>query len=333
MNRTKIDWADIVWNPVTGCTKVSEGCRNCYAERMSKRLGGRCGYPKDEPFKVTLRPDKLDEPFKWKKPQRIFVNSMSDLFHDDVPDEYIFKVLQTMANAQWINGHKFIILTKRPERMKGIIMVIKDDLEEQAKPEKLPNGMMRHQMTFSFPLQNIWLGVSVEDQSTANERIPLLLETPAAVRFISAEPLLGAINLTNLDQGWRTNALTGEQSDMGRPWCDTRKLDWVIVGGESGPCARPMHPDWARSLRDQCEAVDVPFFFKQFGEWSPVGEIKQTELSNGIRSGLYRYVDINGRIASHSMMSDCLVQRVGKKIAGRELDGRTWDEVPEVKSL
>ena len=270
MAETRIEWADTVWNPVTGCNKVSAGCANCYAERMSKRLAGRYGYPKDEPFRVTLHPEKLDEPLKWKKPRRIFVNSMSDLFHEDVPDRFIIKVFETMANAQWFNGHTFMVLTKRPERMKRIVEAIKDDLDEQAELEKLPNGMTRRKMTFHFPLQNIWLGVSVENQAAADERIPLLLQTSAAVRFISAEPLLGPVSLSQwlLSPGWvptYNNPDNYNCEESAEP--TNENIQWVITGGESGPGARPVHPDWVRSLRDQCQAAEVPFFFKHWGEW------------------------------------------------------------------
>lgn len=409
MSKSKIEWTDAVWNPVSGCTKVSEGCAHCYAERMSKRLAGRCGYPKDNPFRVTLHPDKLEDPLKWKKPRRIFVNSMSDLFHEDVSDEFIFQVFNTMANAAWICGHTFMVLTKRPERMKRILEAIKDDLEEQAMPKKLPNGMTQQKMTFPFPLRNIWLGVSVENQAAADERIPLLLQTPAAVRFISAEPLLGPLDL----RPWITRYYHGGKpkmkeesyllppSETGKPTLlqysrqidpngvqqedrvylttdystarlyamgypnggtyraipdlpleddpdclekglsfqtpqarivsmNTPILNWVITGGESGPGARPMHPDWVRSLRNQCLAASVPFFFKQWGEWLKAGECgNEADDTRCYHVDNIKRINHNGGMGYHGAGA-IYVQRIGKKYAGRELDGQTWDEIPEI---
>lgn len=278
MGDTKISWADKVWNPVTGCTKVSEGCRNCYAERMSKRLAGRAGYPEDG-FKVTLHADKLGEPLRWKKPTRIFVCSMGDLFHKDVPDEFIAKVLDIIEKAP---QHIFMVLTKRPERAEAFLNWCK---------VLWANSPIR---PASCPPSNLWLGTSVEDQKTADERIPLLLQTPAAKRFVSYEPALGPVDLTRLPAaGAYVCALRGA-----RPAYPS--LDWVIMGGESGPGARPMHPDWARSTRDQCQAAGVPFFFKQWGEWAPVWE------KDGASVG----------------------RRVGKKAAGCLLDGKEHKERP-----
>jgi len=223
MSKTKIEWTDVVWNPVTGCTKVSEGCQNCYAERMAKRLAGRCGYPEEDPFRVTLHPDRLNEPLKWKKPRRVFVCSMGDLFHEDVPLEFIGKVL---CLARSLPEHTFIFLTKRPIRMRSALLAW--DMTGKT------NGI---------PSSHLWFGVTCENQKAADERIPILLDTPAAVRFISIEPMLEEIDL-----------------NVALPL-----LDWVIVGGESGPKARPMDPDWVREIRDRCLSAKVPFFFKQWG--------------------------------------------------------------------
>jgi protein gp37 len=308
MSKTKIEWTDAVWNPVTGCTKVSEGCKNCYAERMSKRLAGRCGYPKDNPFKVTLHPEKLDEPLKWKKPRKIFVNSMSDLFHDDVPFEFIRAVWARMAT---IRQHTYMVLTKRPKRMLEFF-------EWMDKQDWRVETLRDH----------IWLGVSAENQATADERIPFLLEAPVGVRFVSAEPLLGPINITNIDaekaghdEMYFINALTGKHTDMGRPCKYLNKLDWVIVGGESGPGARPMHPDWVRSMRDQCQAANVPFFFKQWGEWLP--NAHEYDCNPG---------GVNYK-QRHQLVEDVAMCRVGKKRSGRKIDGRTWDEFPEIGGI
>lgn len=264
MGKTSIEWTDEVWNPVTGCTKVSQGCKHCYAERMAHRLAGRNGYPAaPHQFDVTLHEDKLDEPLKWKKPRLVFVNSMSDLFHEKVPDAFIRRVWSVMARRDL---HTFQVLTKRPKRMLAWVSRL------------------------VFPMRrNIWLGVSVEDQATADERIPLLMQTPAAVRFLSIEPLLGPIGLSNLlymSEGhcprcgniWLGDAIMmcRECGNLEGITGDRRKIDWVIVGGESGPDYRPMQLDWARSLRDQCIAAGVPFFFKQ---------------GSGMRSGMNDVLD------------------------------------------
>ena len=278
-DHSKIEWTDSTWNPVTGCTRVSEGCRNCYAERVLPRTGQSFD-------KVVCHPDRLNVPLHWKKPRRIFVNSLSDLFHEDVPDEFIAKIFLTMLSAK---QHTFQILTKRPRRMLDLL-------------EK-PSSAFPLAMMVGDTLPNVWLGVSCEDQRTADERIPLLLQTPAAVRFISAEPLLGPIDLSHIG---------GKSAVAYRMVAkEPRRLNWVIVGGESGPGARPMHPDWARSLRDQCQAAGVPFFFKQWGEFSPTVKVVDTEK----------------HLSVDQFLKDGMV-KVGKKVAGRMLDGRTWDETP-----
>lgn len=275
---TSIEWADKVWNPVTGCTKVSEGCRNCYAERIAKRFWG------DREFgQVQCHPERLSEPGKWRKPQRIFVDSMSDLFHPDVPDEFIHEVFLNMIDNLL---HTFIVLTKRPERMAKYLK----NASKQA-------------------VQNIWLGVSVENQKAADERIPLLLQTPAAVRFVSVEPMLGEIDLGNfLCADYRHKLTLGNY------------LDWVICGGETGPGARPMQPDWVRSLRDQCQAANVPFFFKGWGEYLDI----DTAIERGFLSSYDRKYKPYARISGSAMP----FVRVSKKIAGRLLDGREWNLVP-----
>ena len=279
MNQTKIEWTDVTWNVVTGCSKVSAGCANCYAERMAKRLAGRCGYPKENPFAVTFHPDRLEMPMRLKKPSRIFVNSMGDLFHPEVKGEWLSQVFSAMANAHWIKGHTFSVLTKRPERMKSVIEEIGENLAEQRKGVKNPDGSTTHKVTFTFPLKGVELGVSVEDQKTADERIPILLKTPAAMRFVSYEPALGPVDFTSNTGG--TRWIGGQRgcagtipvgNDKGRfeyrhfhdDLCEP-SLDWVIMGGETGPKARPMNPEWARKVRDDCAAAGVPFFFKGSG--------------------------------------------------------------------
>lgn len=225
---TNIEWTNETWNPVHGCTKVSAGCLNCYAERMARRLAGRHGYPNiSHHFDVTLRPDRLEEPLRWRKPRMIFVCSMGDLFHEDVPFSFVERVWDTMIKA---NQHTFQVLTKRPDRM-------------QQFADRWP---------VDFVPPNIWLGVTAENQEMVDERVPILLDTPAAVRFVSVEPMLGQIDLfTKLITIQRVGA---------RDWVH---LNWVIVGAETGPAKRPMELDWARSVRNQCVAADVPFFFKK----------------------------------------------------------------------
>ncbi|OCB15110.1 DUF5131 family protein [Mycobacterium intracellulare] len=293
-DNTGIEWTDATWNPVTGCDKVSAGCDHCYAETIAHRFDGTRQFPNG--FRVTLRPERLGQPLRWRRPRRIFVNSMSDLFHDQVPDDYIAQVFAVMTVAR---QHTFQILTKRHARMRSLVGRGLLDLVDH---EAASMGFKVDR----WPLPNVWLGVSAENQQWADIRIPALLDTPAAVRFVSAEPLLGPIDLHT------------DPIEAGSPfWAG--HLDWVIVGGESGPGARPMHPDWARSLRDQCVAADIPFLFKQWGEWA---------------SGNHRDPTLDGQV-SIPYRPNCpdpyplgWVRRIGKKAAGRELDGRTWDEYP-----
>lgn len=239
MQRSSIEWTEATWNPVTGCTEVSPGCAHCYAKTFAERFRGVPGHPYENGFDLQLRPERLRQPLRWKKPRTIFVNSMSDLFHDEVPDEYIQQVFDVMESA---DHHRFQVLTKRSER-----------LAELAPSLPWP--------------ENVWMGVSVENQRFAR-RVDDLRQVPATVRFLSCEPLLGALDL------------------------DLTDIDWVIAGGESGPGARPMQPSWLRAVRDRCAETKVPFFFKQWGSH-----------------------DSNGR-------------RVGKKKAGRCLDGHFFDAIP-----
>jgi protein gp37 len=216
-----IEWTDATWNPVTGCTKITAGCDNCYAARFSERFRGVAGHPFETGFDLTLRPDRLHQPLRWPRPRMIFVNSMSDLFHKKVPREFIDQVFETMEQAHW---HTFQVLTKRSSLMRDYL---------KARYASRP------------PPRHIWLGVSVED-SKAKTRVQHLREAPAAVRFLSVEPLIGALGPMEL-QG----------------------IQWVIAGGESGPRARPMNIEWARQIRDECREQGVPFFFKQWGGIRP----------------------------------------------------------------
>ena len=237
MASSSIEWTEATWNPVTGCTKVSPGCKYCYAEVMAKRLQGM-GQPNYRSgFKLTLQPHMLDRPLMWKKPRTVFVNSMSDLFHKQVPLHFIQRVFDVMRRASW---HQFQVLTKRAERL------------EEVSPQ------------IDWP-DNVWMGVSVEN-ADYSWRIDQLRRTDAAVKFLSLEPLLGAL-----------------------PGLDLDGIDWVIVGGESGRRPRPMKAEWVKNIRRQCRRADVPFFFKQWGG-------------------------------------------TNKKEAGRLLEGRTWDEMPTIRS-
>jgi protein gp37 len=238
-DRSTIEWTDATWNPVRGCTKISPGCTHCYAATFAERFRGVPGHPYEQGFDLRLVPEKLADPFKWPGRRRVFVNSMSDLFHEGVPDEYILKVAEVMRAADW---HTFQVLTKRSERMAELL-----------------NTKLR----FAAELPHVWWGVSVENRKHGLPRIDHLRSAPATVRFLSVEPLL---------------------EDLGE--IDLTGIHWVIAGGESGPGARPMHADWVRSVRDQCHAAGVKFFFKQWGG-------------------------------------------VQKKKAGRNLDGRTYNDQPQ----
>ena len=218
---TSIEWTNTTWNPVTGCTKISAGCDNCYAERFSERFRGVKGHPFEHGFDLSLKPDRLLQPLSWKKPKMVFVNSMSDLFHKEIPESYIERVFETMERANW---HIFQVLTKRSSLMKRFV-------NNRYKLGKAP--------------EHIWLGTSVEDQTKVS-RIKHLQDMNAHVRFLSIEPLIGPPGKLDL-----------------------AGIEWVIVGGESGPRCRPMEPSWVRSVRDQCFAQNVPFFFKQWGGFRP----------------------------------------------------------------
>lgn len=267
--KTRIEWATDQWNPITGCSKVSHGCKHCYAEREWPRLAA----PRDKPniytgrafTAVSCHPEKLDIPLRWTKSRRIFVNSMSDLFHEDVPDEFIDQVFAVMASAP---HHTFQVLTKRPERMRTYVSdgSLYDRLQRAAYTIRAewPGRHALHRVPITdpsrFPLRNVWLGVSVEDQATADERIPLLLQTPATVRWISAEPLLGTVDLFHVRNS-TSNALSEEVGVV----FHGKELDWVVVGGESGPQSRPFDIVWARNIIAQCKAANVACFIKQLG--------------------------------------------------------------------
>jgi protein gp37 len=288
-DQTGIEWTDATWNPVTGCTKVSAGCDHCYAATFAERWRGVPGHHFTTGFDLTLRPGKLALPLTWRRPRRIFVNSMSDLFHDDIPDAYIARVFAVMALAP---QHTFQVLTKRHARMRALLSSASFAhlVAEQGREHHVGCALdwLRVAAMFDGPLPNVWVGVSVEDQRWADIRIPALLGTPAAVRFLSCEPLLGPVDLSRWlgiehyeSFGWGEEMFASLAGRVG----PASGLHWVIAGGESGAGARPMHPDWVRELREQCQAAGVAFLFKQWGGRTP-------------------------------------------KAGGRELDGRTWTEFP-----
>lgn len=328
---SKIEWTEATWNPMAGCSIVSPGCHNCYAMRTAYRLAAM-GQKKYQGTtekkngrilwtgKINTDESALSIPLKKKKPTTWFVNSMSDLFHESVPFDYIDKVFAVMALCP---QHTFQVLTKRPERM--------------AEYMNLGRFWQKVLVFFSthpfnpteFPLPNVFLGTSCEDQQRADKRIPHLLRCPAAVKFVSAEPLLGGIDLVPYMGGATYQCSCGfhrTENEMVytgvggyscvecREWClRGPTLDWVIAGGESGPSARPMHPDWVRSIRDQCVDTGTAFFFKQWGAWEPAGS-----------RGTYCF---NPGESIHDLAT---MNRVGKKKAGRLLDGREWNELPHV---
>lgn len=400
---TSIEWTDRTWNPVAGCNRISSGCKNCYAEKMGKRLramaladqkdgknpGRKAAYiDAINPAggwsgNLIMVPDALRDPLKWKKPQRIFVNSMSDLFHDAVPFEFIDQVFAVMYAAQW---HTFQVLTKRADRMRDYFasdplpriaaMAFRqwtDWNQEKASQGILTNSDIADDLSGMWPLPNVWLGVSIENQAMADKRIPDLLATTAAVRFLSCEPLLGPIDLglsnatcqccerlpsrwIKLERGVRgdvpgstteagpgiyraesnrhgalsVRATNGEMLGvLPREMEVLGSIDWVIVGGESGHDARPMHPDWARSLRYQCQAAKVPFFYKQWGEWKPLhgdGWPHGDEDDEG--KFPWTWITTDGELRQSGSRPDAVMQKVGKNRAGRLLDGRTWGMFP-----
>ncbi len=329
---THIEWTDATWNPVTGCTRVSPGCVNCYIDWAPPfRVEGRHFTDRDgnrshaigATTGVRLHPDRLDWPLRkrsWRG-KRVFVCSLADLFHDDVPDEYIARVFAVMALTPEVT---YQVLTKRPARMRALLA-----------SGTFAGMVWRDVDDPSWPLPNVWMGVTVEDQERADQRIPILLDTPAAVRWLSCEPLLGPVDLDATGMG-----VTGTSGPESRP----SAVDWVVAGGESGPNARPMHPSWARSLRDQCATAGVPFLFKQWGEWAPDEWIDEDGCRHVGRKPEAR--DSKSLVMHPAGMTaltpdnpfdpwerghpcwNTVMRRVGKKRAGRLLDGAQHDGYP-----
>lgn len=348
-----IEWCDETWNPVVGCTRVSEGCRNCWAERMAYRVASAAlspGRSLDGPISAHvgvvqgdpesgLRPywngrtefveHALTQPLWWRKPRRVAVCLMGDLFHESVPDEWIDRVWAVMAVTP---QHTYQVLTKRPERMAAYLGL---DKYESARRHGAVLGTAQNEIDrppscpssrdlFDWPLRNLWLGTSIEDQQTADARIPHLLRCPAAVRWISAEPLLGPVDLGRaIPCGYYCDPDADGGGHHDHAFLDggntVSPIDWVVCGGESGPGARPMHPDWPRGLRDQCQEARVAFFFKQWGEWAP------SEFGSGGRGDP---PDNDRYIYFAPPAAPAKVWRYGKACAGRLLDGREWSEFP-----
>ena len=340
---SKIEWTERSWNPIIGCAIVSPGCTNCYAMRMAHRLGQNPATPAYADLtrvvnrrpvwtgEVRLHEPALVVPLRRRAPTIWFVNSMSDLFAEGVKADWLDQIFATMAMAP---AHTFQILTKRPERMQAY-------LTDRDMPRRVwqhafrlvssdigHDGVSRWQggVEQVFPLPNVWLGVSAEDQRRADERIPFLLDTPAAVRWVSAEPLLGPLDL----KPWLWSTVTKPAScgptEITGSWNGIRPaLDWVVLGGEGGPHARPMHPDWARQPRDQCADAGVPFFFKQWGEWEPRETWEPGARPQ--RAILHDGSPVPDDVAPQDVGGQRFV-RTGKKAAGRLLDGVQHDGMP-----
>ena len=381
-DHTGIEWTDATWNPIVGCSLASPGCTHCYAMAQAARIErmqpGSHYAGTTQPSKagavwtgrMALAPEHiLTQPLRWRRPRRIFVNSMGDLFHEDVPDEWIDRVFAIMALTP---HHTYQVLTKRSARMREYMAAWPMDSRE---PDRITN--LAHEIAWGMrgysgsgglaerPLPNVWLGVSTEDQRRADERGPDLLASPAAVRFVSAEPLLGPIDFERI-KITETDAATGNKINIvdpldafkGMTWTTPLrgehagkrfysgstsprpgKLDLVIVGGESGPNARPMHPDWVRSLRDQCGAAGTAFFFKQWGAWAPRGwkadggthAMRHTAPDWGCFQEIQSHPDSIERVEPAPDGWQAFAH-VGKHAAGRLLDGVEHNAMPEVRA-
>lgn len=336
---SSIEWLNggETWNPIrarnkaTGkagwfCTKPSPGCANCYAEMMNKNtyFGNGIRYAVDQKHLVELFLDEktLMQPLHWKKPRLIFPCSMTDWMADFVPDEWRDKMLAVMALTP---QHTYLTLTKRADRQQKYLTALRSEGPTQgyvaliygrparAFPSEFKRLPLNNESRLPWPLPNFWLGVSTEDQKRADERIPELLQTPAAIRWVSLEPLLGPIDFDKIVMP------DGDHLTTLINWGEDAGIDWVVAGGESGPNARPMHPDWARSLRDQCKAAGVPFFFKQWGEFVNGGHFAEGVIPRGLEI--------------HDWNDGKVSVRAGKKTAGRKLDGIEHSEYPPSKGV
>jgi protein gp37 len=371
-DKSKIEWTEATWNPVTGCDKVSAGCLHCYAETMAKRLQamGQANYSAG--FKVRTHEPMLRVPIQWTRPRTIFVNSMSDLFHPAVPFAFIDRVYAIMAMC---GRHTFQVLTKRPERAVEYYATFDADCNTVSGsdggfrlgcaagelldgawihgPGKPYRKMIEqficdtHDQPVPWPLPNVWVGTSIENQPMAERRMPELVKIPAVVRFVSFEPLLGPVDVSpwlyrELDTESRNYLYdgTGGHPDLYPQAVEkasrTNVLQWAIVGGESGPDARAMHPAWARGLRDQMMRAEIPFYFKQWGEWAPfeLGDDPGTHHTGWVKPDAlasYDYGPGEGCKSPLKLQADgfAYMARVGKKAAGSLLDGREWKELPK----
>lgn len=305
---SKIEWTEDTWNPLIGCDKISAGCKNCYAIKtawvrqhnpaMAEKYAGVVEKTANGSLnwtgKINFHQPSLLKPLNTKKPTVFFVNSMSDLFHESVPFEYINAIFSVMSDCDW---HTYQVLTKRAQRMYEFF------------------EWKRAQFGISWsPKDNVWIGVSVEDQKTADERIPWLLGVPVKVKFLSCEPLLGPVDIMWFDLQFKVQG---------------PGIGWVICGGESGPNSRPMHPDWARSIRDQCEVSGIPFFFKQWGNWMPIGMPKDEESVVPLRYN-EQWLNVAGGMGFHGE-EVWRMRNVGKKAAARSLDGKVHNEYPTLQ--
>lgn len=335
MNDSLIEWTSKTWNPVTGCPgpKVSSGCANCYAERTAKtRLAGRYGYDVDDPFGIHVHDERWLQPLRAKKPQRIFVCSMGDLFHKSVSLQYVAKVFAVMAMCP---QHTFILLTKRADRMEKFVSdtsTLANDRRGVAYQEiALAAGRDCNMDGLPWPLPNVWLGVTVCTPDELRPRITSLLRTPAAKRVVSVEPMLAALDFCHIPvacvaEGEYLDALRGVEF-LGDGAFNVPKIDWIICGGETGPNARPMNYAWAYKLAEQCWSAGTPFFFKSWGEWTPAfyqpdGGYKvnpDADIPHGFKAAYHVFPENPG----------IRMYKVGKKHSGRSLDERgEWNEVP-----
>lgn len=395
MADTTIEWTSKVWNPIRGCSLVSQGCRSCYAMKQAYRFSGPC-----QPYEGLVRmgangpvwtgrlrevPEKLGEPLSWRKPVKIFVNSMSDLFHSEVSNEFIAAVFAVMAASP---RHTYQILTKRPERALAWFASVADDPADKVSAglsaidwdeeavcavANYINGFARWSgspedgnpldgSVRRWPLPNVHLGVSIEDQSTADERLPLLSKFPTVVPWVSYEPALGPVDFGRWMHPFEVSR-DDEGNDLGSAGGGSF-IGWLVCGGESGTGARPMHPSWARGARDQCDAAAVPFFFKQWGAYEPMTDAEawssymvteSDDLRGDSKGVVILHPDgtletskptrewwtlCDEMLAPDPQVDDpgflegpVAMHKVGKAIAGRELDGRTWDEFPVTPAL
>ncbi|WP_051294911.1 DUF5131 family protein [Maridesulfovibrio bastinii] len=354
---SNIEWTQQTWNPTIGCSKKSAGCENCYAERMAYRMS--CNPKAPEGYQSVITDGKwngktglvesaLTIPLKRKKPTVYFVGSMTDLFHKSVKNYWLDEIFAVMGSCP---QHRFILLTKRPERMQEYCSSRREEIRQnyvyRQSFQVLKAAEEKGVDLPLWPLPNVLLGVTAENQEQADKRIPILLDTPAAARFVSIEPMLGAVDLTPWDECDQCGVMRKDfdsYNEVGKAWdgwqcfnhynpnggCDgTFKgvLDWVICGGESGPNARPMHPDWVSSLRDQCSSAGTPFFFKQWGE--SVDDLNRQARAN-VKGAFWMLPNgTTGKVQPEP--KGCVwMNRVGKHAAGNLLNGQTWEQYPQI---